>query len=286
MPRTETHRLLRLGSRLLPLVLTLPVAASGNEIPWVVYYSDQAGINTFNPYRLVILDSDRHPPVRLLTARGKTVLGYISAGEVESRRAYFDAVRAEGILLQENKNWPGSFFVDVRDSRWRRRVVDELVPAVLGAGFGGVFLDTLDNPPYLEETEPRKYRGMSDAAAALVAAIRARYPAIKLAMNRGYAILPRVEQHLDYVLGESVRADYDFETKKYRRVPEPLYLEQVRILQGAKKRRPQLQILTLDYWNPVDRAGVARIYREQRARGFHPYVATVELDRIVPEPRP
>lgn len=44
--------------------------------------------------------------------------------------------------------------------------------------------------------------------------------------------------------------------------------------------------MTLDYWNPADTAGLRRIYRAQRANGFLPYVATVELDRLVPEPGP
>jgi hypothetical protein len=67
-------------------------------------------------------------------------------------------------------------------------------------------------------------------------------------------------------------------------VPRALYEQQIRMLQSALQRRPQLQVFTLDYWDPADRAGVARIYAEQRKNGFHPYVATVGLDRIVPEP--
>jgi hypothetical protein len=45
-------------------------------------------------------------------------------------------------------------------------------------------------------------------------------------------------------------------------------------------------VFTLDYWNPEDAAGIRRIYRTERANGFHPYVATIKLDRIVREPRP
>jgi len=68
-------------------------------------------------------------------------------------------------------------------------------------------------------------------------------------------------------------------------VQRDLYREQVKLLQAVQKRRPGLKIFTLDYWDPADIAGVTRIYREQRANGFEPYVATVELDRIVREPR-
>jgi hypothetical protein len=32
--------------------------------------------------------------------------------------------------------------------------------------------------------------------------------------------------------------------------------------------------------------GVRRIYATQRANGFSPHVSVVELDRVVPEPKP
>jgi uncharacterized protein (TIGR01370 family) len=266
------------------LALAVGVQAQA-ETRWAAYYADRAPLAQLDSYQLLVFDSDAHPPLRPLAQKGKTLLGYISLGEVENHRSYYAAVRNEGILLQENQNWKGSFFVDVRDPRWSKRVLDELVPQILGRGFAGIFLDTLDNPPHLEQTDPKKYKGMSEAAANLVGAIRTRYPAIKIMMNRGYDLLPRVEQHIDYVLGESVFADYDFETKTYRLVPASLYRQQVDILKAAQRRRAALEIFTLDYWNPADRQGIARIYAEQRRNGFSPYVATVDLDRIVPEPR-
>ena len=60
--------------------------------------------------------------------------------------------------------------------------------------------------------------------------------------------------------------------------------DKVEILQSAKARRPELRVMTLDYWDPEDPEGIRRIYRVQRANGFEPYVASIELDRIVTEP--
>jgi uncharacterized protein (TIGR01370 family) len=267
------------------VVILLAVSAAAAQTPWVVYYASTAPVETFAEYRLLVFDSDDHPPLAPLAKQGKTLLGYLSVGEVERNRAYFSTVRAEGLLLQENQNWPGSYFVDVRQARWKRRVLDELIPRILGQGFAGVFLDTLDNPPHLERTDPQKYRGMTAAATDLVTSIRRRYPAIRIMMNRGYELLPAVERDIDYVLGESVFTDYDFQTKKYGQVPRELYQEQVRLLTAARSRRPALQVFTLDYWYPTDAAGVARIYAEQRRNGFSPYVATIELDRVVKGPR-
>jgi uncharacterized protein (TIGR01370 family) len=251
-----------------------------------VYYSDRAGIEELLRYDILILDSDTHPQLQPLLARNKTILGYLSLGEAEDYRSYFAEVKADGILLDENQTWKGSHLVDLRDEKWVRRVVHQIIPDIVRQGFNGLFLDTLDNAVELERRDPLKFAGMKSAAAALVRAIRAQHPGLKLMVNRGYELLPLLDQYVEMVLGESVFTTYDFVSKKYRPTPRDEYIEQVRLLNEARQRRPELMVFTLDYWNPEDAAGIRRIYRTERANGFHPYVATIKLDRIVREPRP
>jgi len=141
-------------------------------------------------------------------------------------------------------------------------------------------------PPFekIRAIDPEKFRGMTEAAAILVQAIRHHYPSIKIMLNRAYEILPLVEKSIDMVLGESIHSDYDFESGTYRLVEEELYHRQVEMLQEARRRNPKLRIFTLDYWDPVDRVKIKEIYRVQRANGFIPYVATINLDQLVEEP--
>jgi uncharacterized protein (TIGR01370 family) len=254
--------------------------------PWAVYYADALPAARFREFNLIVFDSDKHPPLEPLVDRGKRVLGYLSLGELNRQRSYFDEVKAEGLLLMENPNWPGSFFVDVRDPRWAKRLVEEVIPAILRRGFHGLFFDTLDNPPHLERTDGKKFAGMTAAATGLVRAIRRHYPHITIMMNRGYDILEGVESSIDMVLGESVLARYDFAEKRYVQVPDQEYRLQVGWLTEAKRRRPALQVFTLDYWDPDDSNGLRQIYTEQRANGFIPYVATIALDRLISEPKP
>ncbi len=252
---------------------------------WLAYYSDKASPQDFSAYTLLVLDSDYRPELAPLSEHGKTLLGYLSLGEAEQHRHYFGEVREEGLLLGENPYWEGSYSVDIRERIWTERVIYELIPSLLHQGFDGVFLDTLDSPLHLEWKEPERYQGMTEAAVRLVRTIRKHYPHIKIMLNRAYEILPQVAGDIDIVLGESVYADYDFENKSYRRVPKQLYQRQLAYLKEAVSHNPALKVFTLDYWEPHDHEGIAAIYREQRANGFIPYVATVALDRIVPEPR-
>lgn len=259
---------------------------SGVEpIRWAVYYSDDVALTEFDPFDLLVLDSDYHPPLRALSDRGKTLFGYVSIGEVGRGRSYYDAVREQGLTLGENPNWEGSLFVDVRSGAWTKRVIEEIIPRLLRKGFDGVFLDTVDNAAYLEDRFPERYAGMTGAMSRLILTIREHYPSVPIIMNRGLDVLPRVEHAVEYVLAESLYTDFDFDRQTYSRVDPDMYRRQVAALKAAEERQEDLTILSLDYWDPDDAATIDEIYRVERRSGFHPYVATLALDRIVPPPK-
>jgi uncharacterized protein (TIGR01370 family) len=265
--------------------LALAPSAAAATPKWVVVYTNKVPIDALVPYHTIVLDSRYHPRLQPLIDRNKSLLGYLSLGEVEKYRPYYKKLEKEGILLGVNKNWPDSRYVDLRDPRWTRRVIEELIPAILHKGFNGLFLDTLDDAGQLERQDPVKYKGMTAAAVRLVKTIRQHYPQIVIMMNRGYDILPQVARDIDIVLGESVFADYNFKTKTYQRVPEAQYRHQVELLKAAKAEAPKLKVFTLDYWRPKDLSGIRRIYRAQRRNGFMPYVSTVRLQHVIHEPR-
>jgi polysaccharide biosynthesis protein PelA len=265
----------------LPLLLA---ASASTPFPWAVCYTPNASPEQLHAFHVVVLDSDSHPPLDLLKGHGRYLLGYLSLGEIESHRPYFEAAKAEGVLLRENPAWPGSFSVDFRNPRWRRRVMQDLVPAILASGFNGIFLDTLDDAAALERADPQEYRGMIAAAADLVGSLRQAFPQIRIMVNRGYDLLPQTAPLIDILLGESVYTTYDAEYKRYVRVPAPQYEQQVHSMREALRWNPRLRICSLDYWDPSDIQEIRRIYQVERANGFAPYVATRELDRIVRAP--
>jgi uncharacterized protein (TIGR01370 family) len=266
------------------IAVLIGVRVSTDQAPerWAIYYAAEAEPIAFAPYATVVLDGDRHPPIGPLIERGKAVLGYLSLCEVQSIRPYFAEVQAEGLLLGEHPTWRGSHYIDVRDARWSRRVIEDLIPRLLRRGFTGLFLDTLDDAAFLERQGGR--RGMREAAIRLVKAIRRHYPDVTLMMNRGYGLLPAVEREVDAVLAESLFGTYDFTKKHYRRVAPADTTAQLAVLRAARSRRPGLRLYALDYWTASDADGIAALYRDARAAGFASYVATIELDRLVPDP--
>jgi polysaccharide biosynthesis protein PelA len=275
--------------RLLPAAVLFPltICQGGSvrkDMRWVVCYSDKPRVEEFLGYDPVVLDSDAHPPLALLARHGASVLAYLSLGEVASHRAYFAALKTDGILLGENPNWRGSFFVDVRDLRWQQRVIGQVVPAMLASGFNGLFLDTLDDPAALERADPERYCGMSAAAANLVKTLRQAFPRIRLMVNRGYELMPEVAGIIDYLMGESVYTTYNAAHRGYLRVPAAQYRQQVALMRQALRWNPKLRLCSLDYWEAADRKEIRHIYQVEQRNGFAPYVATPELDRIVRVP--
>lgn len=270
---------------LLYLSMFLPSMSFAGEIPWAVYYGADAATQDLLHYRMLVLESEAHPSLLPLLEKNVAVLAYLSLGEVVKHRSYFDKLKEDGLLIQENKNWADSHVIDIRDPRWSMLIIHDLIPYLLQQGFDGVFLDTLDSSLELERTQPRRYPGMKQAALRLVQQIRLHYPTIKIMVNRAYELLPQLGKDIDMVLGESVYATYDFSSKTYRLVDAAGYRYQLNLLTSLKQKFPHLQIMTLDYWNPDDPAGMAKIYAQQRRNGFSPYVATISLNQIILEPK-
>ncbi|MCC7259659.1 MAG: endo alpha-1,4 polygalactosaminidase [Alphaproteobacteria bacterium] len=255
-----------------------------SSIPWAVYYGDGSDSQSLAPFKVVVLDETTTMPIKSLHSTGKVMLLYVNLGEAETHRDYFDSLKSRNLTLGENPNWPGSYSIDLRSGDWAEHIIEEIIPAALHHGFQGVFLDTVDNAAELERTQPVQNAGMKDAAIRVVRAMRENYPSLIIMQNRGYDVLPQTAPYIDMVLGESIYATYNFATKQYEHVAADLYKQQVEILKGAQRINPKLQIFTLDYAAPENKDEIRAIYAEERKNGFNPYVATIKLDQIIPEP--
>lgn len=251
---------------------------------WAVDYGAATDPVLAKRYQLLVLEPHHARPIAPLRGEGAVLLGYVSLGEVEKRRPYFAALDAAGALGIANPDWPDARRADLRHPAWTAAVLDQIVPQILQLGYDGIFIDTMDNAEAMERQDPRGAKDMVAAGARLIAAIRARFPQIRIMLNRGYAMLDQVAPSIDYVLGESMASRWNFATKRYDMLSDSDWAWQADRLRAAKAINPAMVVTTLDYWDMADRTQVAKLYARERAAGFAPYVATLALDRLWPEP--
>ncbi|MGN7161224.1 endo alpha-1,4 polygalactosaminidase [Sphingomonas sp. SAFR-052] len=280
-----------LAAGTLALTLGLRRATSGQvrqggdaALRWAVDYGAATDPVLARGYQLLVLEPHHARPVAPLRGPGATLLGYVSLGEVEKRRPYFAALERAGALGIANPDWPDARRADLRHPAWTAAVLDQIVPQILQLGYDGIFIDTMDNAEAMERQDPQGANDMVAAGARLIAAIRARFPGIRIMLNRGYALLDRVAVSIDYVLGESMASRWNFATKRYDLLSDSDWTWQADRLRAAKAINPAMVVTTLDYWDMADTRQVANLYARERAGGFAPYVSTLALDRLWPEP--
>ncbi len=250
------------------------------NVKFLVYYGLQEFANV-ESYDVVVLDVEVDTTILQKLNRTSIALGYLSVGEVHTGRKWAPLLERQGLLLAPNPNWRDARFVEMRDPRWEKFILSELIPTILARGFTGVFLDTLDDAAYLEGLDPIRFKGMKNSGINLVSAIRSQYPNLPVMVNRGYDILPSIAPFIDMVLGESVHSTFDSLAQAYVRVSPSDIDWQINRLREAARINSKLNLFSLDYWSARDLEGIENLYTQARSNGFIPYVGTFDLTQVV-----
>lgn len=243
---------------------------------WLCFYNDELPAGT-KSYDLYVFDSTYYPKLAPFKAAGKPVVGYISLGEVEKRNTYFAQIKAKDLLVDENENWPDSFRVRIGDRKWRKFVVDKLIPKIIAKGFDGIFMDTVDTADYLENV--KKMKGQVKGAIDLLKEIRRKYPKLIMVLNNGLFLTDEVGKQIDALVVEDIYTLYDFKTKKYNLATQKWTEER---LVPVKKFQEEFKkpILPLDYLKRSDRKAIRKVRDEALAQGFVPYISDIDLKTV------
>jgi hypothetical protein len=228
--------------------------------PFLIYYGDNASISYINSFKTVVLDPDHYNYVFGLKP---FKYGYISIGEVENYREYYEIIKNLGIFTGENKNWKGSYYISLKSGKWQDFVINFLIPSVLAKGYNGIFLDTVDS---LIFTHKKK-----SLIIEFINSIKRSFPHIKLMMNRGFEIADKV--NVDAILFESTVTTYDFKLKKY------YFLKDYKSPELNFKNK-KIKKFSVDYWYLNDIETVKKIYKKALKIGYKPFVSDITLQKI------
>jgi cysteinyl-tRNA synthetase, unknown class len=111
----------------------------------------------------------------------RLVVGYLSVGEAESYRPYWQAAWRDAPppwLGPENPRWPGSFAVRYWHPTWQDMLLGAggAVDGLIAAGFDGVFLDRVDAYGDWPGTGQQAQRAMITLVGRIAERLRARTP--------------------------------------------------------------------------------------------------------------
>ena len=230
-----------------------------------------------------------------LKAGGRLVLAYLSIGEAESYRYYWDRRWAPDGRLGEaappwlgptNSAWEGNYKVRYWDEDWQR-LIERYLDRIIDAGFDGVYLDIIDAYEFFALGGELPER--EDAASLMALFVeriaeyaRERRPDFLVVPQNGPAILDALdreqrERYLEAIDGIGAEDSFYFGPLDE---DNPLDVQAATLTQLRRFRRAGLLVLAVDYL--TDEAKAADFCRRARAEGFVPLPAVRALDRLPP----
>ncbi len=151
-------------------------------------------------FKIAVVDRDdaqlTSAQVNQLESTGKNIIGYLSIGEAENYRDYWQSSwnsSPPSFVLGENPDWPGNYEVKFWDAGWQKIILDKAV-TLAKEGYSGICLDVVD--VYNNQDVASAYTGPGTARDAMMAfvgkisdATKAINPDFKLIQNNALDLL-------------------------------------------------------------------------------------------------
>ncbi len=240
------------------------------------YYGAELPIDELRAFDIAVVEPDHGFDPNAYRTGTSELFAYVSLGEVEPKRRYGKDLPASW-FNGVNHAW-GAKVVDQTNPAWPRFVVDTIVAPLWERGYRGLFLDTLDSYQ-LAATTPEARRQQEQGLAAVIRAIKAKYPELRLIFNRGFEILPQAHRDAFAVAVESLYQEWDQAAQQYGEVSQS---EREWILGQLKTVTAEyrLPVIVIDYVPPAQRDVARRTAEQITALGYIPWVSTPALDYL------
>ncbi len=179
----------------------------------------------FAGFDLVVVDGEevKAGQIDALHANGSLVLGYLNVGAIERGRYWYG--RARRYRLDYWPDW-GEWYANVAAPGYRTLLSRRVAVRMLGKGLDGLFIDNVD----MIETHRRQRRGMQKLVKRLAGVVHRR-GGFLFAQN-GESVIAPMLGYLDGWNREDLGFTYDFDRRRYRRVPAAETASVVETLRG------------------------------------------------------
>lgn len=198
--------------------------------------------------------------VATFQAKGIKVVAYLSLGEVNESRKYFEEFKKIG-FKGKNENH-GSYYTDLTNSKIKDTFIYKIVPELLSYGYDGLFLDTIDAvSPYTIRRE------MKGDMVELVKSISQRNPSTILIQNAGFFILEETSKIVTAIAVEDVASGYNFETDEYLVKSEQKFQERIEFINNLHQTY-NIPFLIIDF---AENSATEQVVAERLEKTKFPY---------------
>jgi cysteinyl-tRNA synthetase len=216
----------------------------------------------------------------------RVVLSYMSIGEAEDYRYYWDAswkMKPPAWLEKENPDWPGNYKVRYWSPEWRALIFgapEAYLDKIIAAGFDGVYLDIVDAFEYYETSRSTAVADMVGFVTALSAYAKSKKPGFLVFPQNGEVLLekPGYLAAIDGIGKEDLFFGGDEDGRPNARQDVEAGLRCLKLASAAGKL-----VLTVEYL--TNREHIKHYRAHAAEAGFMAYVADRSLDRLVPQPK-
>ena len=241
-----------------------------------VYYGSRASLSELSLYDIAVIEPGHgYDPVKFRQqAPGSELYAYASVAEVQPGRDYFGKIPPQWKLAR-NGAWQ-SVVLDQTPAQWPAFFADEVIAPLWAKGYRGFFLDTLDSYRLAARYDET---AQQEGLVRVIETLHQRFPGIRLILNRGFEIVPRVRDKVQMVAAESLYQGWDANLKRYVKVPEQDRAWLLQQLQTIRER-DGLPVLSIDYVPPHDRATAREAARRIEQLGFIAWVSDAGLQTL------
>ncbi|MFN3375164.1 MAG: bifunctional glycoside hydrolase 114/ polysaccharide deacetylase family protein [Burkholderiaceae bacterium] len=249
-----------------------------------LYYGHSIPLTEWRAFDIVVVEADHGHDPKTWRERGLELYAYASVAEAHPSRPYHARIPAAWKMAR-NGAWRTDV-IDQTPAEWPEFFANEVVGPLWAKGYRGFFLDTLDSYRLAQQFDEA---AQQDGLVRLLETLHRRFPGIRLILNRGFEILPRVPGKVQMVAAESLYRRWNAQAQRYEEVPENDRAWLLQQLHTAKER-DGVPGLVIDYVPPHQRDLTRKTVEQIRAHGLTPWVTdsqlhTIGMGAIEPVPR-
>lgn len=240
------------------------------------YYAANPPWDELQAFDIVVVDPDHVPDPNLPALTHTRLAAYVALGEAHPSRAT-TAIIPKAWLRGENKDW-GSRLIDQSQADWPRFFTENMIAPLWKNGYRTFFLDTLDSYHLFAKT-PEQRAVQEAGMVAVVNAVKARFPEVKLIFNRGFEILDRTHTDVEAVVAESLFQGYNASQAKFTVVSQA---DRNWLLGQLQRVRDEyrLPVIAIDYVPSSQRALARETARRIAELGIIAWVTTPDLGSL------